>query len=310
MIRSRAAQADPPLQVVPGWGARDWEAAAVKLKLAHSPNHAPLPSVARGARVAWGAGRVYLFLCAPAHPGCHVTPPSPPAHNAPNPTPLTLRVSGRPLSAPCPPRSPSPDRFVSLSAVRSGAVDSVSWESTFHALEEAKEAAAARPPDREADRVGLPEALQADAAFMKGLLSPGEAPEEAPLGDDLLDLLVAEVGVASPLSPPQFAPACSPLRGAAAQALRARKAALCFARSLAPAPAANRRACVRADPPPPLPPDPQDILEDGGESLLSASLPEPEAMNLAPGGVKLPSFRATDMPWKDPECVFSFFRFL
>lgn len=33
---------------------------------------------------------------------------------------------------------------------------------------------------------------QADGAFMKGLLSPGEAPEEGPLEDDLLDLLVAE----------------------------------------------------------------------------------------------------------------------
>lgn len=47
----------------------------------------------------------------------------------------------------------------------------------------------------------------------------------------------------------------------------------------------------------------QDILEDGGESLLSATLPEPEALNLAPGGMKLPKGRATDMPWRDAECV-------
>jgi hypothetical protein len=83
--------------------------------------------------------------------------------------------------------------------VRSGSISNISWETTFHALEEARDAAAAAPPpEREDDRVGLPEALNADAAFMKGPLSPGEEPDEA---DDLLDLLVADVRLPHTLLP-------------------------------------------------------------------------------------------------------------
>lgn len=223
IIRARAAAAVPPLPVVPGWTVRDWESAAVRLQLAASPCHVALPGVARGARVAWGGGRVYLFLCAPAPAPTHgPTPggggptrtfapiqPSTCALSSPPIGPIgflfisaqCFRFSFRFLSTLSPvrslclcplPRSPSPtDRFVSLAAVRSGSLSTISWETTYHSLEEARDAAAAAPPpSREDDRVGLPEALNADAAFMKGPLSPGEAPEEA---DDLLDLLVAEV---------------------------------------------------------------------------------------------------------------------
>jgi len=70
VVRAAAAAAGSPLPpAAAAWDRQQWTAASEQLQLAwlqEGQHSAPLPQLGRGVRAAWGAGRVYLYMPAPA----------------------------------------------------------------------------------------------------------------------------------------------------------------------------------------------------------------------------------------------------